>query len=73
MRIQKAVADGISLPTGFSLLDDALYYKGLYVFSQSSPFIPVLHEYHDSPLGGHMGELKTYLRLAAEWFWHGMC
>lgn len=29
-------------------------------------------EYHDSPLGGHAGELKTYLRLAGEWYWEGI-
>lgn len=33
----------------------------------------LLQEYHDSPLGGHAGDLKTYLRLAKEWYWEGMC
>lgn len=35
--------------------------------------IPVLlKEFHDSVIGGHAGEIKTYLRLAADWFWEGM-
>ena len=29
----------------------------------------LLHEYRNSPLGGHAGELKTYLCLANEWYW----
>ena len=58
---------------GFSIDHDRLFYKGRYVLARSSPFIPVLlREYHDSPLGGHAGELKTYLRLAAEWYLEGM-
>ena len=58
---------------GFSTDHDRLFYKERYVLARSSPFISVfLREYHDSPLGGHAGELKTYLRLAAEWHWEGM-
>ena len=43
------------------------------MFARSSPFISVLlREYHDTLLGGHAGELKTYLCLAAEWYWEDM-
>ena len=43
------------------------------MLAKSSPFIPVLlREYHDSPLEGHLGELKTYLRLVSEWYREGM-
>lgn len=36
-------------------------------------FIPVLlQQYHESVIGGHAGELKTYLRLSRDWFWKGM-
>ena len=43
------------------------------MLAKSSPLIPVLlREYHDSSLGGHARELKTYLRLAGEWHWEGM-
>lgn len=35
--------------------------------------IPVLlHEYHNSATGGHGGDVKTYLRVAQQWFWDGM-
>lgn len=28
--------------------------------------------YHSSPIGGHAGDVKIYLRIAAEWFWMGL-
>lgn len=41
--------------------------------SATSPLThALLREYHDSPLGEHAKELKTYLRLADEWYWMGM-
>ncbi|CAO2826301.1 unnamed protein product [Amaranthus hypochondriacus] len=73
MRIRQAVENNNAVPRGFTLQGDKLFYKGRYVLSHSSPFIAVLlQEYHDSPLGGHSGEFKTYQRLASEWFWFGM-
>lgn len=58
---------------GFLIANGRVTYKGRIVIPQSSSFIPkLLHEYHDSVLGGHSGEFKTYQRLAAEWFWVGM-
>lgn len=52
---------------GFQLVDNKLLYKGRYVLPQKSIFIPVLlKEYHDSVIGGHSGELKTYLRMARD-------
>ena len=72
-RIREAVALGEGVPAGYMLENDVLFCKGRYVLAKSSPFIPVLlREYHHSPVGRHAGKLKTYLRLAAEWFWEGM-
>ena len=73
MRIREAILKEEQVPSGYTLVDDILYYNGQYVLSKASTFIVVLlREYHDSPVGGHAGELKTYLRLATEWFWEGM-
>ncbi|WOH12351.1 hypothetical protein DCAR_0831853 [Daucus carota subsp. sativus] len=48
-------------------------FKGRVVIPKKSAFIPgLLHEYHDSMMGGHAGKLKTYLRLAGDWFWESM-
>ena len=69
VHIRDAVLKGEQVPTGFTVDHDRLFFKGRFVLARTSPFIPVLlREYHDFPLGGHAGELKTYLRLAAEWF-----
>ena len=73
VHIRDAVLKGEQVPTGFTVDHDRLFFKGRFVLARTSPFIPVLlREYHDFPLGGHAGELKTYLRLAAEWYWEGM-
>ena len=73
VRIRAAVEKGEQIPTGFSISNNVLLYKGRNVLAKSSPFIVVLlREYHDSPLGGHAGELKTCLCMAGEWYWEGM-
>lgn len=71
-KIRKESEEGKQLP-GFTLSNEKLLYKGRMILAKSSTFIPLLlREYHDSPTGGHSGEVKTYLRLAFEWFWQGM-
>lgn len=58
---------------GFNLVGDRLFYKGRCVIPYNSILRPMLlREYHDSATGGHAGELKTYMRLATDWFWMGM-
>ena len=72
-RIQTEIKAGDDAPLGFSLNHGWLFYKRWFVLAKASPFIPVLlQEYHDSPLGGHGGKVKTYQRLAMEWYWDGM-
>lgn len=57
----------------YYLEGDILLYKGRLVISRNSYVIPLLlKEYHDSSIGGHLGETKTYLKVAAECFWAGM-
>lgn len=57
----------------FEVAAGRLLFKKRLVISKHSTFIPtIMKEYHDSPVGGHSGELKTYLRIASDWFWQGM-
>lgn len=54
---------------GFELAGDKLLYKGRVVIPSHSRFkLVVLSEYHRSSVGGHAGEVKTYLRLASDWY-----
>lgn len=54
---------------GFELSNGKLLYKGRYVIPKAATIIPsLLFEYHNSPAGGHAGDVKTYLRSAQEWF-----
>jgi hypothetical protein len=32
----------------------------------------LLHEYHDSPSGGHLGREKTFLALSRDFYWPHM-
>lgn len=45
----------------YTLAHDLILYKSRTVLPRLSPHIPkLLYMYHDSPLGGHNGEYKTY-------------
>lgn len=71
--IIKRLEAGEEVLPGFTFEHSQLLYKGRYVLPKTSPLIPILlHKYHNTPMGGHMGEHKTYTRIAAEWFWEGM-
>lgn len=58
---------------GFELIQGVVRYKGRIVIPPQSQLVgKLLKEYHDSPVGGHSGEFKTYKREALEWFCPGM-
>ncbi|KAL8118331.1 hypothetical protein AgCh_016023 [Apium graveolens] len=64
---------GREVPKGYQLEHDVLKYKGRVVLPKDSVLLnKFLQDYHDSPMGGHSGDLKTYQRLAANWYWPGM-
>lgn len=69
----EGLLDGTQLSAGFTLQRGHLLYKGRLVVPLKSPLIPtLLREFHSSKIGGHSGVLKTYKRLALEFFWRGM-
>ena len=58
---------------GFSHHHGLLPYKGRLVIPSNSTLIPkLLFEFHDSAMGSHNGEHKTYLRIAEDWYWNSM-
>lgn len=59
--------------TRFALHQGVLRYKGRIVLSKSSTLIPtILHTYHDSVFGGHLGFFRTYKRQTGELYWEDM-
>ncbi|MCI10359.1 protein FAR1-RELATED SEQUENCE 5-like, partial [Trifolium medium] len=57
----------------FSLVDGLILRCGKIWVSPLSRFKRVLlQEYHESPIGGHAGVIKTLKRLSANFFWSNM-
>ena len=70
--IQKLQQDPSTYDT-FSWKNDSLQYKDrLYIFNNSQLKQKILLELHTSPLGGHLGFLKTYHRVKKDFFWDGL-
>ena len=69
-KIHTDLAQGSHTHPGFHLIDGLLYHKNHRVLSRHSVHIAeLLHEYHDSALGGHSGEFKSLQRIATDWYW----
>ncbi|CAL9217877.1 unnamed protein product [Arabidopsis halleri] len=57
----------------YSRRNDLVCYKNRVVVPPSSQLVPqLLKEHHDTPIGGHSGVLRTYKRLARQFFWPSM-
>nr|KYP63732.1 Transposon Ty3-G Gag-Pol polyprotein [Cajanus cajan] len=57
----------------YSAQDQLLYWKHRLVIPPKHPLIKqVLHEFHNSPIGGHAGTARTLARISAQFFWKGM-
>ena len=64
---------GFSGPKLFSLHNGLILYKGRVYLDPTCSLKPkILHQVHDSPLGGHSGFLKSFHRLKQDLFWVGM-
>lgn len=72
-QLQKELSEGRTPVHGYTLENGMISYKGRLVIPPKSTMVnQLLHEYHDSNMGGHAGEFKTYKRIANEWYWVGM-
>ena len=62
-----------SLPLGYSMHQGFILYQNRFFLPSTSPLITkIIGEFHSTPQGGHGGVLKTYKRLAEQFFWKGM-
>lgn len=53
----------------YTLKNWLIYYKHLVVIPPKSNLVQqLLQAYHDFPLGGHSGVLRTYKRLAQQFY-----
>ncbi|KAL7603750.1 hypothetical protein Lser_V15G15376 [Lactuca serriola] len=72
-RVKKELEVYCSSHQGFSVYQGNIYYKNSLVITAKSPVIQeVMAEFHNSQVGGHAGERKTYQRAVAEVYWQGM-
>ena len=48
-------------------------FKNRVVVPPQSNILPqILQEFHDSPIGGHSGVLRTYKRISQQFYWSSM-
>jgi len=63
-------------PTNFSEYNThqgLIFYKNKIWLHTSNPYkIKLLNEFHNSPISGHMGFQKIYIRLRENFYWNGM-
>ena len=53
--------------------DGLLWNKDCLVLPPNSPHKEaVIHEFHNTPMGGHSGMFRTYKRIAPSFYWVGM-
>lgn len=57
------------LPPNFEVHNGLLLYHSCLYIPQDSPLVTkVLYEFHSIPQGGHAGSLKTYKRVAEQFY-----
>ena len=57
----------------YKVIDDIIYYKNrIYLVLESTLKKKILHAFHDSPLSGHQGFLKTYRQIRERFSWKGV-
>ena len=52
--------------------NDLIQYKGLIYVTGKQNRDQILHDYHDSPVGGHQGIDRTYDRISENYYWPSM-
>ncbi|CAM8940630.1 unnamed protein product [Rhodiola kirilowii] len=72
-KLHDKLQKGLLNPSLYRALDGLLYFKGrIYVSPQSDLLNLLIREAHETPMGGHSGVHKTFMRLSASFYWPGM-
>lgn len=70
--VSKVTADS-TMQQNFTYKAGLIYFKDrLFVPKESNLLLPVLEEFHASPMGGHSGIKATLARISAVFYWPGM-
>lgn len=70
MVTREAVARGDPSAASFTVKDGLQWHKGRLVLPSTSQHKKkIIHEFHNTLVGGHSGMLGTYKRLLANFFW----
>ena len=60
-------------PSGhYKKQDGLLYFKDKICIPNGETRCKLLHDYHSTPIAGHLGKQKTYNRMKALYHWKGM-
>ena len=71
--IREAIVRGDAAAERFKEREGMLWYQGRLVIPASFQYkLHIIREFHDTPIGGHSGVLRSYKRVAANFFWVGM-
>ena len=71
--IKEALKNGAHNTHGLVERDGILWNKDRLVLPPNSPHKEaVIHEFHNTPMGGHSGMFRTYKRIASSFYWVGM-
>ncbi|GMY22722.1 Transposon Ty3-I Gag-Pol polyprotein, partial [Fagus crenata] len=66
LKLKTALSRSDKTASRFTLRDDLLWFQNRLVLPASSQFkTHLIREFHDTPVGGHSGVLRTYKRIAA--------
>lgn len=58
---------------GFELRDGLLFFNNRVWLKPDNPFlVSLIEEFHSTPIGGHLGFVKTLNRLQMSFYWSNM-
>lgn len=71
--LKESVARDHTIATKFTEKNGLIWFKGCLVIPSTSQYNQqIIHEFQNTPVGGHSGILRTYKRISANLFWIGM-
>ena len=71
--LKESIAQDHTTAIKFTEKDGLLWFKGCLVHPSTSEYKQqIIHEFHNTPVGGHSRILRIYKRISSNFFWIGM-